>query len=71
MLLSPQSLIVVYAFSRPFLLNQHIQMSENRTFYRRHILKVIMRVPLMCFLASIASMVVFQLVGGGSDSTRD
>uniref|UniRef100_A0A3Q1HVS9 Endosomal/lysosomal proton channel TMEM175 n=1 Tax=Anabas testudineus TaxID=64144 RepID=A0A3Q1HVS9_ANATE len=56
-----QSLMVLYAFSRPFLLNEQIQISENQTFYKHHILKVIMRVPLMCFLASIASLIVFQL----------
>uniref|UniRef100_A0A672Z8G6 Endosomal/lysosomal proton channel TMEM175 n=1 Tax=Sphaeramia orbicularis TaxID=375764 RepID=A0A672Z8G6_9TELE len=55
------SVIVLYAFSQPFLLSEQIQMSENRTFYKHHILKVIMRVPLMCFLASIVSFVVFQL----------
>ncbi|TNN37763.1 Endosomal/lysomomal potassium channel TMEM175 [Liparis tanakae] len=56
-----QSGIVLYAFSRPFLLNEQIQMSENQTFYKRHILKVIMRVPLMCFFASIFSFIFFQL----------
>ncbi|XP_029685355.1 endosomal/lysosomal proton channel TMEM175 isoform X2 [Takifugu rubripes] len=56
-----QSVIVVYAFSRPFLLNQQIQISENRTFYKHHILKVIMRVPLMCFIASVFSFIFFQL----------
>ncbi|KAM3868098.1 endosomal/lysosomal proton channel TMEM175 [Diretmus argenteus] len=56
-----QSVIVVYAFSRPFLLNEQIQISENQTFYKHHILKVIMRVPIMCFLASIFSFIFFQL----------
>lgn len=60
--LSPQSVIVLYAFSRPFLLNEQIQVSENQTFYKQHILKVIMRVPLMCFIASIFSFIFFQLV---------
>lgn len=59
----PQSVIVVYAFSRPFLLNEQIQISENQTFYKRNILKVIMRVPLMCFIASVFSFILFQLVG--------
>lgn len=54
---------MVYAFSRPFLLSEQIQISENRTFYKHHILKVIMRVPLMCFIASVFSFVFFQLVG--------
>lgn len=56
-------MIVVYAFSRPFLLNEQIQISENQTFYKHNILKVIMRVPLMCFIASVFSFILFQLVG--------
>ncbi|TMS03834.1 Endosomal/lysosomal potassium channel TMEM175 [Larimichthys crocea] len=56
-----QSVIVLYAFSRPFLLNEQIQISENQAFYKHHILKVIMRVPLMCFFASIFSFIFFQL----------
>nr|XP_061787051.1 endosomal/lysosomal proton channel TMEM175-like isoform X8 [Nerophis lumbriciformis] len=56
-----QSLIVLYAFSRPFLLDRHVQDSENRTFYKHHILKVLLRVPLMCLFASIFSLVLFQL----------
>lgn len=59
---SPQSVIVLYAFSRPFLLNEQIQVSENQAFYKQHILKVIMRVPLICFIASIFSFIFFQLV---------
>lgn len=55
-------MIVLYSFSRPFLLNEQIQVSENQTFYKHHILKVIMRVPLMCFIASIFSFIFFQLV---------
>ncbi|XP_076023502.1 endosomal/lysosomal proton channel TMEM175 [Genypterus blacodes] len=56
-----QALIVVYAFSHPFLLNEQIQISKNQTFYKHHILKVIMRVPIMCLLASIFSFIFFQL----------
>ncbi|XP_062418181.1 endosomal/lysosomal proton channel TMEM175 [Pungitius pungitius] len=56
-----QAVIVLYAFSRPFLLSEQIQISENRTFYKHHILKVIMRVPIMCFLASVFSFIFFQL----------
>ncbi|XP_026884770.1 endosomal/lysosomal potassium channel TMEM175 [Electrophorus electricus] len=56
-----QAVIVLYGFSCPFLLNEHIQMSENRAYHRRHILKVIMRVPVMCFFASIFSFIFFQL----------
>ncbi|XP_017560614.2 endosomal/lysosomal potassium channel TMEM175 [Pygocentrus nattereri] len=56
-----QAVIVIYGFSRPFLLNEHIQMSENRAYYRRHILEIITKVPLMCFFASIFSFIFFQL----------
>ncbi|XP_041856414.1 endosomal/lysosomal potassium channel TMEM175 [Melanotaenia boesemani] len=56
-----QSVIVLYAFSHPFLLNEQIQISENQTFYKHHILKVIMRVPIMCLFASIFSSIFFQL----------
>ncbi|XP_062307840.1 endosomal/lysosomal proton channel TMEM175 [Osmerus eperlanus] len=56
-----QSVIVLYGFSRPFLLNDQIQISENQVFYKHHILKVIMRVPIMCFFASILSFIFFQL----------
>lgn len=58
----PQAVIVLYGFSRPFLLNEHIQMSENQAYYRRHILEVIMRVPVMCFFAGIFSFIDFKLV---------
>ncbi|XP_011477960.1 endosomal/lysosomal potassium channel TMEM175 [Oryzias latipes] len=56
-----QCVIVLYAFSRPFLLDEQIQISENQNFYRSHILKVIMRVPIMCFFAIIFSFIFFQL----------
>lgn len=61
-------MIVLYAFSRPFLLDEQIQISENQNFYRSHILKVIMRVPIMCFFAIIFSFIFFQLVGGADFS---
>lgn len=64
----PQCVIVLYAFSRPFLLDEQIQISENQNFYRSHILKVIMRVPIMCFFAIIFSFIFFQLVGGADFS---
>uniref|UniRef100_A0A3P8WAG1 Endosomal/lysosomal proton channel TMEM175 n=1 Tax=Cynoglossus semilaevis TaxID=244447 RepID=A0A3P8WAG1_CYNSE len=57
-----QSIIVLYAFSHPYLLNQQIQSLESRSFYKSHILKVIMRVPLVCFFASVTSLIFFQLV---------
>ncbi|KAM6959398.1 endosomal/lysosomal proton channel TMEM175 [Aplochiton taeniatus] len=59
-----QAGIVMYAFSHPFLLNRQIQLSENQAFYKHHILKVIMRVPLMCCLASLFSFIFFPLSYG-------
>ncbi|XP_067262056.1 endosomal/lysosomal proton channel TMEM175 [Chanodichthys erythropterus] len=56
-----QCLIVLYGFSRPFLLSDQIQMSENQAYYKQHILKVIMKVPIMCLFASIFSVIFFQL----------
>ncbi|KAJ8395840.1 hypothetical protein AAFF_G00027230 [Aldrovandia affinis] len=56
-----QAVIVVYGFSHPFLLNDQIQISENQGFYKRHILKVILRVPVFCFIAIIFSFIFFPL----------
>ncbi|CAL8253454.1 unnamed protein product [Boreogadus saida] len=56
-----QALVVVYAFSRPFLLKEQIQTSEDLKVYKHHILQVILKVPVMCFLASIFSFIFLQL----------
>ncbi|XP_052448435.1 endosomal/lysosomal potassium channel TMEM175 isoform X1 [Carassius gibelio] len=56
-----QATIVLYGFSRPFFLNDQIQMSGNQAYYKRHILEVIMRVPIMCLFASIFSFIYIQL----------
>ncbi|KAL2100129.1 hypothetical protein ACEWY4_004523 [Coilia grayii] len=56
-----QAVIVIYGFSRPFLLNEQIQISENQAYYKQHILKVIMRVPIMCLIASIFTFIFYQL----------
>ncbi|TRZ02110.1 hypothetical protein DNTS_034932 [Danionella cerebrum] len=56
-----QAVIVLYGFSRPFLLNDQIQASVNQDYYKQHILKVIMRVPIMCLFASIFSFIFFPL----------
>ncbi|KAF5905606.1 endosomal/lysomomal potassium channel, partial [Clarias magur] len=56
-----QAVIVLYGFSHPFLLNEHIQMSENQAYYRRHVLEVIMRVPIICFFAGIFAFIYFQV----------
>ncbi|XP_049619130.1 endosomal/lysosomal proton channel TMEM175 isoform X4 [Syngnathus scovelli] len=56
-----QSVIVLYAFSRPFLLQDQIQACEDRTVCRHHILKVLLRVPVMCLLAAVCSFFCYQL----------
>uniref|UniRef100_A0A8C8RPE5 Endosomal/lysosomal proton channel TMEM175 n=1 Tax=Pelusios castaneus TaxID=367368 RepID=A0A8C8RPE5_9SAUR len=50
-----QAGIVVYGFYHPNLLNHQIQASENRAVYQRHILEIILRGPVICFLAAIIS----------------
>ncbi|XP_061135141.1 endosomal/lysosomal proton channel TMEM175 isoform X1 [Syngnathus typhle] len=57
-----QSVIVLYAFGRPFLLQDQIQACEDRTVCRHHILKVLLRVPVMCLLAAVCSFFCYQLV---------
>ncbi|XP_018592401.2 endosomal/lysosomal proton channel TMEM175 [Scleropages formosus] len=52
-----QALIVLYGFSRPHLLNDQIQGSQNQTFYKHHILKVILRVPAFCFFAGVFAFI--------------
>ncbi|XP_061622886.1 endosomal/lysosomal proton channel TMEM175 [Phyllopteryx taeniolatus] len=56
-----QSVIVLYAFGRPFLLQDQIRASEDHSVYKRHILKVLLRVPLMCLLAGLCSFFCYQL----------
>ncbi|NXA39238.1 TM175 protein, partial [Eudromia elegans] len=56
-----QALIVAYGFYHPHLLNQQIQVSENQSFYKRHILKIILRGPILCFLAAIFSFFFIPL----------
>ncbi|XP_077376626.1 endosomal/lysosomal proton channel TMEM175 [Festucalex cinctus] len=56
-----QSVIVVYAFSRPFLLQHQIRACADRSVYRHHILKVLLRVPVMCLLAAVCSAFCYQL----------
>ncbi|XP_072289822.1 endosomal/lysosomal proton channel TMEM175 [Eucyclogobius newberryi] len=56
-----QTLMVLYAFSRPHLLHPQLQHSSDLLQYRHHILRVILRVPIMCLLASLAASVCFQL----------
>ncbi|XP_074850660.1 endosomal/lysosomal proton channel TMEM175 [Carettochelys insculpta] len=50
-----QAIIVVYGFYHPCLLNHQIQVSENQAFYKRYILQIILRGPVLCFLAAIFS----------------
>lgn len=56
-----QCVIVLYAFSRPSLLHPELQTNQDLSLYQNHILRVILRVPLMCLLASIATSICFQL----------
>lgn len=56
-----QGVIVLYGFSQPHLLHPELQRSPHHAQYQHHILRVILRVPLMCLLASLASTVCFQL----------
>ncbi|XP_019372693.1 PREDICTED: endosomal/lysomomal potassium channel TMEM175 [Gavialis gangeticus] len=56
-----QAVIVAYGFYHPYLLNHQIQVSENKTFYKHHILKIILRGPAFCFLAAIFSFFFIPL----------
>lgn len=56
-----QTVIVLYAFTQPHLLHPELQSSPHHAQYQQHILQVILRVPLMCLLASLASTICFQL----------
>ncbi|XP_043402289.1 endosomal/lysosomal potassium channel TMEM175 isoform X2 [Chelonia mydas] len=49
------AVIVAYGFYHPYLLNHQIQMSENQAFYKHHILQIILRGPVLCFLAAVFS----------------
>ncbi|XP_059729352.1 endosomal/lysosomal proton channel TMEM175 isoform X2 [Haemorhous mexicanus] len=55
------AVIVAYGFYHPHLLNQQIQESENQNFYKHHILKIILRGPILCFLAAIFSFFFIPL----------
>ncbi|KYO35050.1 endosomal/lysomomal potassium channel TMEM175 [Alligator mississippiensis] len=56
-----QAVIVAYGFYHPYLLNHQIQVSENQTFYKHHILKIILRGPALCCLAAIFSFFFIPL----------
>ncbi|KAK7912738.1 hypothetical protein WMY93_012949 [Mugilogobius chulae] len=56
-----QTVMVLYAFSRPHLLHPQLQDRPDLSHYQHHILRVILRVPLMCLLASVTAAVCFQL----------
>ncbi|KAJ8285361.1 hypothetical protein GJAV_G00025960 [Gymnothorax javanicus] len=56
-----QAVIVVYGFSRPFLLDEQIQMAENRARYKWHILKVISKVPILCMAAILVSFIFYPV----------
>ncbi|ETE73320.1 Transmembrane protein [Ophiophagus hannah] len=54
-------MIVLYGFRHSYLLNHQIQESENKAFYKYHILKIILRGPTLSFLAAIFSFFFFPL----------
>ncbi|XP_064345175.1 endosomal/lysosomal proton channel TMEM175 isoform X2 [Camelus dromedarius] len=47
-----QALIVGYAFHFPHLLNPQIQRSAHQALYKRHILRIILHGPALCFAAA-------------------
>uniref|UniRef100_A0A8C6Y8W6 Endosomal/lysosomal proton channel TMEM175 n=1 Tax=Naja naja TaxID=35670 RepID=A0A8C6Y8W6_NAJNA len=57
-----QVMIVLYGFRHSYLLNHQIQESENKAFYKYHILKIILRGPTLSFLAAIFSFFFFPLM---------
>ncbi|XP_063150937.1 endosomal/lysosomal proton channel TMEM175 [Candoia aspera] len=56
-----QAIIVLYGFKHSYLLNHQIQESENKAFYKYHILKIIVRGPTLSFLAAIFSFFFIPL----------
>ncbi|XP_043825490.1 endosomal/lysosomal potassium channel TMEM175 [Dromiciops gliroides] len=56
-----QAAIVTYGFHYPYLLNRQIQQSENKAFYKQHILNIILRGPALCFFAAIFSFFFFPV----------
>ncbi|XP_020861057.1 LOW QUALITY PROTEIN: endosomal/lysosomal proton channel TMEM175 [Phascolarctos cinereus] len=56
-----QAAIVTYGFHYPYLLNRQIRQSENKAFYKQHILNIILRGPALCFFAAIFSFFFFPL----------
>uniref|UniRef100_A0A8C2N1K7 Endosomal/lysosomal proton channel TMEM175 n=1 Tax=Cricetulus griseus TaxID=10029 RepID=A0A8C2N1K7_CRIGR len=63
---SVQALIVGYAFHFPHLLNLQIQCSTYRAQSRRHILRLVLRGPALCFVAAVFSLFFFPLVSTGN-----
>ncbi|CAH6879573.1 Tmem175 [Phodopus roborovskii] len=63
---SVQALIVGYAFHFPHLLNPQIQCSTHRAQSRRHILRLVLRGPALCFVAAVFSLFFFPLVSTGN-----
>lgn len=56
-----QALIVGYAFHFPHLLSPQIRCSAHRALSRRHILHLVLRGPVLCFLAAIFSLFFFPV----------
>nr|KAF6432611.1 transmembrane protein 175 [Rousettus aegyptiacus] len=59
-----QALIVVYAFRFPHLLNPEIQGSAHRALYRRHVLHIVLRGPVLCLAAAGFSLFFYPAVSG-------
>uniref|UniRef100_A0A4W3HF69 Endosomal/lysosomal proton channel TMEM175 n=1 Tax=Callorhinchus milii TaxID=7868 RepID=A0A4W3HF69_CALMI len=57
-----QAVIVIYGFSRPYLLNTQIQASQEQTLYKYQILKMILRAPAFFLLAAILSFIFCPVV---------
>lgn len=60
----PQALIVVYAFRFPHLLNPQIEGSAHRAVYRRHVLHIVLRGPVLCLAAAGFSLFFYPAVSG-------
>ncbi|XP_075849032.1 endosomal/lysosomal proton channel TMEM175 isoform X3 [Microcebus murinus] len=60
-LLPYTALIVGYAFHFPHLLSPQIQCSAHRALYRKHVLRIVLRGPVLCFAAAVFSLFFFPL----------
>ncbi|XP_073898887.1 endosomal/lysosomal proton channel TMEM175 isoform X4 [Castor canadensis] len=56
-----QALIVGYAFHFPHLLNPQIRCSAHRALSQKHVLRLVLRGPALCFAAAIFSLFFFPM----------